>query len=51
MNKEDKKAATYTHSVWTGKKYAKPQTQAQLIAESMAILRRHPTIGHLIGAK
>ena len=48
MTKEDQKAATYTHSVWTGKRYAKPQTQAQLIAESLAILRAHPTIGRLM---
>lgn len=38
------KASSYTHSVWSGKAYDKPHTQAQLIAESMAILQRHPTI-------
>jgi hypothetical protein len=46
------KAEDYTHSVWTGKKYDRPQTQAELIAESMAILRRHPTMSKcLIGSK
>jgi len=43
--KEEKQAAAQTHSPWTGKRYGKKQTQAQLIAESMAMLRRHPTIG------
>ena len=37
-----------THSVWTGKKYDKPKTHAEILAESMAILRRHPTLGKLV---
>lgn len=42
------KAAEYTHSVWSGKKYAAVQTNESLAAESLAILRNHPTIGRLI---
>ena len=51
MTKADKKAATYTHSVWSGKQYDRPQTAAELAAESMAILRRHPTISKLLPKK
>lgn len=42
------RAKDYTHSVWSGKAYDKPMTQAELIAESMKVLRGHPTIGKLI---
>lgn len=45
----DQQAAEYTHSVWSGKKYDKPRTHAQLAAESMKVLRSHPTIGKLVG--
>ena len=42
------KAEDYTHSVWSGKKYDRPQTQAELVVESMKVLRNHPTIGKMI---
>lgn len=46
------KASDYTHSVWSGEKYDRPRTTAELVAESMAILRRHPTIGKcMVGRK
>jgi hypothetical protein len=45
------KAEDYTHSVWSGKKYDRPQTQAELVAESMKVLRAHPTIGKLLAKK
>ena len=48
MNKADKKAAQYKHSVWSGKKYDRPQTAAELAAESMRILRSHPAIGAVL---
>lgn len=38
----ERQAARYTHSPWSGKRYAKQQTAASLAAESMAILKRHP---------
>ena len=41
------KAKDYTHSVWSGEKYSRPQTQDELTAESKAVLRRHPTIGRM----
>jgi hypothetical protein len=44
MSKQDKQAAKYTRSVWSGKKYSRPQTAAELAAESMRILRAHPGI-------
>lgn len=47
--KEKTAASRYTHSAWTGKKYARRQTHAELLAESMAILRNHPTIGKTLG--
>lgn len=37
------KAADYTHSVWSGKKYDRPQTQEELTAESKAVLASSPT--------
>lgn len=37
------KAEDYTHSVWSGKKYSRPQTTKELVAESMKVLRSHPT--------
>lgn len=49
--KADAAAARYTHSVWSGRKYDRPMTQAELIAESMAVLRRHPTIGKALVGK
>ncbi len=45
------KASDYTHSVWSGAKYDRPRTQAELIAESMAVLRRHPTLGKCLVGK
>ena len=42
------KANEYTHSAWSGEKYDRPQTTEELAAESMAVLRRHPTIGKLL---
>jgi hypothetical protein len=39
------KARDYTHSVWSGKKYDRPQTNKEMVAESMKVLRNHPTIG------
>ena len=45
------KAEDYTHSVWSGEKYDRPMTQAELIAESMKVLRRHPTISKLLPTK
>ena len=52
MNKKPAKAEDYTHSPWSGKKYGRPQTIEELTAESLAILRRHPTIGKcLVGKK
>lgn len=42
------KAEDYTHSVWSGKKYDRPMTQAELVAESMKVLRSHPTISKLL---
>jgi hypothetical protein len=42
------KSSDYTHSVWSGQKYEHPQTQAELRAESLSVLRNHPTIGKLI---
>jgi hypothetical protein len=38
------KAADYTHSVWSGKKYDRPQTQEDLTAESKAVLASNPAI-------
>lgn len=46
--KRSTKASDYTHSVWSGKKYVGPQTQAELTAESKDVLRRHSTIGRLM---
>jgi hypothetical protein len=51
MNKQDKQAAKYTHSVWSGKKYARPQTADELAAESMRILRSHAGISRCLGGK
>lgn len=48
MARKTVKASDYTHSVWSGKKYDRPQTQADLVAESMKVLRNHPTIGRLL---
>lgn len=45
------KASDYTHSVWSGKQYAKPQTMAELVAESMKVLRAHPTISKCLVTK
>lgn len=45
------KASDYTHSVWSGEKYERPQTEAELIAESMSVLRRHPTIGKMLAKR
>ena len=42
------KSSDYTHSVWSGEKYDRPMTQSELIAESMKVLRNHPTIGKLL---
>ena len=41
MTKPVPKASDYTHSVWSGKKYGKVQTDASLLAESKSILARH----------
>ena len=46
--KTDLQAAQYTHSVWSGATYSKPMTAAELAAESMRVLRNHPTISKLI---
>jgi hypothetical protein len=48
MARKTVKASDYTHSVWSGEKYDRPQTQAELTAESMKVLRRNPTIGRLM---
>jgi len=37
------KAQDYTRSVWSGEKYERPQTQAELTSESMKVLNSHPT--------
>lgn len=42
--KRTPKAKDYTHSVWSGEKYARQQTQEELTAESKAALAAHPTI-------
>jgi hypothetical protein len=42
------KASDYTHSVWTGKKYNRQQTDSDLANESRKVLNRHPTIGRLL---
>lgn len=38
------KAEDYTRSVWSGKKYDRPQTQEELIAESKAVIAANPTV-------
>ena len=50
-DKHEVQAAKYTHSVWRGKKYDKPQTVKSLTEESMRILLAHPTIGPLLKGK
>ena len=51
MTPKDMRKAGYTHSPWTGKAYDKPMTQADLLAESMAVLRRHPTISKYLAQR
>ena len=52
MTKEQKKlekqAAKYTHSIWSGKKYERPQTVDELAAESMRVLSNNPAIARLM---
>lgn len=38
------KAEDYTHSVWSGQQYDRPQTQDELTAESKAVLAANPAI-------
>ncbi len=51
MSRKTIKASDYTHSVWSGEKYDRPMTQAELVAESMKVLRNHPTISKLLPTK
>lgn len=51
MRRKTVKASDYTNSVWSGKKYDRLQTQDDLTAESLNILRRHPTIGRLMAPR
>ena len=51
MARKTIKASDYTHSVWSGEKYDRPMTQAELVAESMKVLRNHPTISKLLPTK
>lgn len=37
------KAENYTHSIWSGEKYDRPQTQEELTAESKTVIASSPT--------
>lgn len=51
MAKKLPKAEDYTHSVWSGEKYERPMTHAELVAESTKVLRTHPTISKCLLGK
>ena len=41
MNANEKQARATTHSVWSGKRYTRPQTVESLSAESRSVLQRN----------
>jgi hypothetical protein len=43
MSKQSK-PSDYTHSVWSGKKYDKPQTMESLVEEGLRVINAHSAI-------